>query len=107
MLPRWKIHCKRTWSSKISKFLNQKSSNWNKLNNFTTFFRRDVAAKIQNLVVVQIAKPLLSELGVRGVGVLLLSLGVVLVSVQMQIHEYPSHPSMHPNEKIMQQSHIL
>ena len=58
------------------------------------------------MVAVQIAKPLLSELVGRGVDVQPLSLDVVLVSVQMQIHEYPSHPSMHPNEKIIQQSHI-
>ena len=77
------------------------------MNNFTTFFRRDVAAKIQNLVVVQIAKPLLSELAVKDVGVQLLNLDVVLVSVQMQIHDYPCHPSMHPNEKILQQSYNL
>ena len=58
------------------------------------------------MVAVQIARPLLLELGVKDVGVLLLSLDAVLVSVHMQIHEYPSHPSMHPNEKITQQSHI-
>ena len=44
------------------------------------------------MVAVQIARPLLSELVVKDVGVQLLSLDVVLVSVQMQIHEYPSHP---------------
>ena len=58
------------------------------------------------MVAAQIARPLPSELGVRGVDVQLLNLDVVLVSVQMQIHKYPSHPSMHPNETIIQQSHI-
>ena len=59
------------------------------------------------MVAVQIARPLLSELGAKDVGVQLLSLDVVLVSVQIKIHEYPSHPSMHPNKNILQQSYIL
>ena len=58
------------------------------------------------MVAVQIARPLLSELVVKDVGVQLLSLDVVLVSVQMQIHEYPSHPGTHPNETIIQQNHV-